>query len=171
MSGVWKQIKWLRIWIYICWLLLCFFYILLFQTANFVQGKIYHKHSVKHVLINVSIFDINNIFWTPLSVTVSICVIQVSDKSISLQFVCIPFDNGKFRVHSVLLFIHKFLSLSFLIIKILKVQCMMLISMVYNWTSFLENCKRRSYLNRWCTLGNIMEKNVLGGKAETFLII
>lgn len=103
---------------------------MLFQTAKFVQGKIYHKHSVKQVLINVSIFDINNIFWTPLSVTVSICVIQVSDKSISLQFVCIPFDNGKFRVHSVLSFIHKFLSLSFFIIKILKIQCMMLWSII-----------------------------------------
>lgn len=110
-SGVWEQIKWLRIWIYICWLLVCFFYILLFQTAKFVQGKIVHKHSVKKVL-NKCIY-LSYIFWIPLSVTVSICVIQVSDKSISLQIVCIPCDNGKFRVHSVLLFIHKFLWLSF----------------------------------------------------------
>lgn len=92
-SGDLEQIEGLRIWIYFC---LYVFFILLFQTAKFVQGKILHKYSVK-ISLNRCIY-----LWylslTPLSVTVSIRVIQISDKIMLLQFVCTTCDNGQLKV-------------------------------------------------------------------------
>lgn len=103
-------------------------------------------------------------FFTPLLVTVFIGVIQVSDKIISLHPVCITCDNG--QIKSVLLFIHTFVSLFFFNDQ--NITSMMLISLVYNWTSYLESCNRRSYLNKWWTLGITVEKHVLCWRAETF---